>query len=257
MNNRLKIIFIATIFNLLFEYSLRGINNLVMQPFLPLILFSIYFTLFSMVEDLIVRFKLKDYHLMVLAFFYGTVYGALTSGIVFIRPSFLGVAWVPMVLVNIAWWGVLQAVVTFYLVNLISTRDWHHPRLSYRGWVLCLTINVAAVLVFQTTGLIPTGTPVGRLSIVIVALASLLLFLVLLRRKSKHESFKQNTFLTAISFTTVSLLLFSAIFLIGDPIRSNTSNINALSLKVVSWYTLGLSMVLLGYRLITKKEIPV
>ena len=257
MNNRLKIILIATIFNLLFEYSLRGINNLMVQPVLPFILFSIYFTLFSMVEDLIVRFKLKDYHLMVLAFFYGTLYGALTSGIVFIRPSWFGVAWMPMILVNIAWWGALQGVVTFYLANLISPRDWDHSRLSHKGWVICLTINVAAVLLFQTTGLIPTGTPLGRWSIFITALVSLLLFIFLLRRKSDHKPYKKNVFLTTMSFMTLFLLLFSAIFLIGDPIRSNTSNINALSLKLVSWYTLGLSLVLLGYRLITKKEISV
>ena len=258
LQNRWKIILIATFFNLLFEYSLRGINNLQSQPFLPFILFAVYFTLFIIVEDLILRFKLKDYHLMVLAFFYGTIYCAFTSGIAFINPTFLGIAWVPLIAINIVWWGVVQALITFYFANLINPRDWNHPKLSRKGWIICVIINFLAIMVFQKSGLIPTGTPIGKLMIFVILLISVLVFVITLRQRNlSSNTFKKSNFLNIVCFVTISLFLFSAIFLINEPILANTSNVNSISLKIISWYTLGLSIVLFGYRIVMKKEIPV
>ena len=259
MNNRWKIIVIATAFNLLFEYSLRGINNLKTQPSLPFILFPIYFTLFIMLEDLIVRYKLKAYQLMIISFFYGTIYLAYTSGIVFIKPNWMGISLIPLLYVNIVWWGALQAVLTFYLANLLSPRDWNHSRMSMFGWTVCIIINILAILVFQKSGLIPTGSPTGRFTIFIIILISLGLSILTIRRslKEKINSFITNRFLTILSFSTVILFLFSAIFLIHDPIKSNTSNVNAQSLRIITFYTTFVALSLLTYRVITKKEISV
>ena len=259
MSNRWKIIFIATFFNLLFEYSLRGFNNILTQPILPLILFSIYFTLFIMLEDLIVRFKLKDYHLLFLAFFYGTIYDAYTSGIIYIKPNFLGIAIVPLFSINIAWWWVIQALITFYLANSIGgERDWNHARLSKKGWIVCLLINIFTVSLFQMSGVIPHGTSLGKLTTLIILVGSLVVSIGSIKaHKPQIVPFKKSKLISVLSFLTLFVFLFCAMFLTGDPITSNTSNVNATSLMVISRYTFLLTLVVIGYRVFFKKEIPV
>lgn len=139
--NRFRIVITASLFNLLFEYSLRGLNNLKVQPFLPFILFPIYFSLFTLVEDLIVRWRLRDIQLMLLSFIYGTIYLAFISGILFLPPLYLGINWGALFYINLVWWGALQSILTFYLANLIERRDWNHPRMSMMGWAICLGIQ--------------------------------------------------------------------------------------------------------------------
>ena len=259
MNSRWKIIFVATLFNLLFEYSLRGFNNIAVQPVLPFILFAIYFTLFIMIEDLIVRFKLKDYHLLLLAFFYGTFYNAYTSGIIYIRPTFLGIAWLELISINIGWWGVVQGILTFYLANRIAgARDWNHSLLSRRGWIVCLAINIFTVVLFQLSGLIPRGMPIARLATLVTLLISLAVCVLSIKsHKPKIIPFQKSKFMSLLSFLTLAVFIFCAMFLTHDPIKSNTSNVNATSLLVVSRYTFLLMITILGYRLFSKKEISV
>ncbi len=257
MATRWRIVAVATLFNILFEYSLRGVNNLRVQPYLPFILFPIYFTLFTMVEDLIVRFKLKDYHVLILSFFYGTIYITWISGIVFVPPLFLGIKWSALFFINIAWWGFLQAILTFYLANALGRRDWNHPRLSRLGWVVCIGVQLVAIRLFQGSGVIPHGTPLGKFMILIVLLISFTVFLKSLSGKREITEFRKSKFLNMLCFATICLFIFSAIILTGDPVRSDTSNINATSLKLISWWTVIVSLALIGERYVSKKEISV
>lgn len=257
MNNHWKIITVATIFNVLFEYSIRGFINLQAQPVLSFFLFIIYFTLFIMLEDLVVRYKLKDYHLMILAFFYGTIYCAYTSGLAFINPSFIGIAWLPLLLVNVIWWGSIQAVLTFYLANLVSPRNWNHPKLSTKGWISCLVVNILAVLVFQLSGKIPIATLPQAMVIFILLAINMFFFILSLRHNQVPTTFIKNKVISFISVVSVCIFLFSAFFLVSDPILSNTSNVNATSLKFISIFTVIVFIVLLITRIVSKKEISV
>ncbi|MEM3726573.1 MAG: hypothetical protein QXK98_06920, partial [Candidatus Bathyarchaeia archaeon] len=71
--NRWNIVLAATGFNLLFEYSMRGINDLNLRPLLPLFLFWVYFPYFALLEDSITKYRLKDYNIVIAGFFFGTV----------------------------------------------------------------------------------------------------------------------------------------------------------------------------------------
>lgn len=93
MNRSWKTVLAATAFNLLFEYSMRGVNNLLTQPILPFILFTVHFSLYTMLGDLILRFRLRDYNLMVVVFFFSTAYQFLVSGSALLQPWVLGVNW--------------------------------------------------------------------------------------------------------------------------------------------------------------------
>lgn len=92
INNRWKVILLSALFNLSFEYSMRGLGGL-FKPvvFLPLFLFGFYFTLYAMLEDLIVRFRLHNYQLVLAAFLYGIFPMAFGTGALFANPQFYGI----------------------------------------------------------------------------------------------------------------------------------------------------------------------
>lgn len=255
-----KIILIATGFNLLFEYSMRGINNLVVQPFLPPILFTAYFTYFTMLEDLIVRYNLKDYHLIVVAFFFGTIYKSLVSGTAVMPPLILGINWGSLLHTNLVWWGPLQTVMALYMANRLTPRDWNHSLLSKKGWGAMLALNGSVVLLFQLSGSIPKITLVGVIVMATILIVTALLFRRILPGKYERSSplmFKKDRVMDYLNAFTVIIFFVCAVFLIHDPIKAGTSNVNRTSLQIVMVWTTILALVLLVYRLYTKRSIPV
>lgn len=84
-------ILLCTLFNLLFEYSARGIEEFAQRPWLVLALFGIYFTYFAMLEDLILRFKLKNYEIFLVAFAYGLFPIAFLTGNLYNKEIYSGI----------------------------------------------------------------------------------------------------------------------------------------------------------------------
>lgn len=259
IGNRWKIVLIATGFNLLFEYSMRGINNFPKQPVLPLILFAAYFTYFTMLEDLIVRFRLGDYHLFVASFFFGTIYVCLVSGAAFTPPLILGINWGYLLFINLVWWGAVQAVLTFYIANRLSPREWSHALLSKKGWTLMMFLNGFVVLLFQLSGVIPQGTLSGIIVMVIILTASALIFWKLQPKQEEKASpeFKRSRVMDYLSIATAAVFFVCAVFLIFDPSHLGASNVNLTSVRIVSIWTTILAIIMLVYRLHTKRPIPV
>ncbi|MFB0563776.1 MAG: hypothetical protein ACETWM_21475 [Candidatus Lokiarchaeia archaeon] len=260
VGNRWKIVLFATGFNLLFEYSMRGINNLVVQPVLPLILFTAYFTYFTMLEDLIVRYRLKDYHLIVASFFFGTVYVCLVSGAAFSAPRVLGINWGSLLFINLVWWGALQAVMTLYIANRVVPRDWDHPLLSKTGWGVMLFLNGMVVLLFQLSGVIPQGTLTGIIVMSIILVITAVIFWRILPEKSQRPSypdFERSRAMDYLSVATAFIFFVCAVFLIFDPTKLGASNVNLLSVQIVLVWTTILAIIMLVYRLYSKRAISV
>jgi hypothetical protein len=257
-SNARRIVLFATLFNLLFEYSMRGLNNLPRQPLLPFILVVIYGSLFTMQDDLIRRYKFGDVHLMVLPLIYGAIYQAFVSGAAFLGRTFLGVNWGSLFFTLFIWWGALQAVLTFYLANRLARRDWSAPLLSRSAWAAALALNLGAVLVFQMSGAIPRGTPMGYWMIGVVALAG---FLLLGRmrpaRDSRPVAFQPSRVLDALAVLTAIVFLFSALVLTKDPALLGASLVNLSAVKLITRWTWLLAGALLTYRWLTRKPIPV
>jgi len=254
------LILIATGFNLLFEYALRGINNLQTQPYLPVILTVIYLVYFTMLEDLIVRFRLNDVHLMVITFFFGTVYISFISGVAFISPTAAGINWGRLLYINLIWWGALQGVLTFYIANRLSLRDWGHRRLGWIGWSVAILVNLVVIRMFQRSELIPKARPTGLIAVLIVLAATLVLFRLMVPRTASQAAppeFKRSLFLDGLAALTTLFFLFAAVFLTFDPIQAGTSNVNAASLRLVSIWTAVLAVFMLGYRLYSRRGISV
>lgn len=256
-HSSLRIVAVATAFNLLFEYSLRGVNHLAEKPFFVLILAAAYGSLFTMEEDLIRRFRLKDYHLLVLAFTYGMIYQGLVSGTAFENPGPFGVHWSHSLFVLIVWWGCIQSVFTFYVANRLCPRRWDDSALNIRGWALALFVNLLVIGLFQTSGKIPRGQPAGYLMMAVVAsTAALFLTLLLKTRANQLTPFRRHRFLDLIAASTIAMLFLSA-FLTNDPTKYGASDINRTAVHVVVAWTLITALALLAFRLKTGREIPV
>jgi len=255
-----KIVLAATAFNLLFEYSMRGINNLRVQPVLPLVLFTTYFTLFAMLEDLIVRYRLKDYHLMVAAFSYGAVYQSLVSGAAFIPPVILGINWGGVLFVILMWWGALQNVMTFYIANRLAPRDWTRQRLSKIGWVAMLLLNGLMVLLFQSSGLIPKGSPLGMVVMALILIAGVAAFWRILPKKEERSltpEFRRDRAMDCLGIITVIIFLVCAVFLTFDPTKHGASRVNWTSTRIIVGWTIILALTMLTHRLYSRKPISI
>lgn len=249
----------ATAFNLLFEYSMRGVNNLSVQPILPIVLFTVYFTLYTMLEDLITRFRLKDYHLILIAFFYGTAYQFLVSGVAILSPLVFGVNWINLLFAVIVWWGALQSVLTFYMVNRVAPRDWGY-RLPRVGWVTAFSLNALMILLFQHSGFIPRPSFAQLFTMAtIMTVSALVLKISLLKKEGAPfpRSFNISTLLDILGLLTVGLFLICALFLTFDPVKIHTSNVNETAVKIVVMWTLILASALFIYRIFSRKSISV
>jgi hypothetical protein len=177
----------ATLFNVLFEYSLRGVNHLIEQPLLLPILFTIYFTLFTMLNDLISRFNLKDTHLMVLAFFFGSFYQFFASGAAVLNAQVLGVNFGSILFVVIVWWGAIQSILTYYLANRVAPRNWSW-RLPKAGWAAALILNGLMIVILQLS----PATPVVQWSqflvmALIMAVAGAVFITVIPKKEARSE----------------------------------------------------------------------
>ena len=254
------LILAATLFNLLFEYSLRGINALFSDPLQLLTLFVLYFSLFTLVEDLIVRFRLRDYHFPVMAFFYGTLYQFFASGSAFFRPGFLGVDWVTLVLVNIVMWASVQGVLTFYLATRVFPRGPHTPLLSERGWALALIVNLLALALIHTGSHIPAPGMIPSVVLMVILIVTAVLFRWQVKKtewRSAYVPFRKSTILDLLCLFTIVIFFFSALVLVHDPVKPYTALYNATAWIVGMVWAFVVAVILLIYRVMKGDPIPV
>ncbi|MBI5878195.1 MAG: hypothetical protein HZB53_11135 [Chloroflexi bacterium] len=260
MSNRVVLVAVATGFNLLFEYSLRGLNSLERQPLLPFALVALYASLFVMQDDLIRRWRLADVHLILLAFVYGTVYQCLVSGAAFTGPTAFGLNWGILLFVNVVWWGLLQSVLALYLANRIESRDWSVRPLPWYGWGLALAVNLGVIGLFQQSDLIPAGRPVGYLMMCVVAGAAAWL-LQRLRPWPPFDpapEFQPRSVLDMVCTLSLLLFAFSAVFLRGGEVvarEASVVNVHA-EIVVVAW-TIIAGLCIVASRLFGGRPVPV
>ncbi|MFX0134833.1 MAG: hypothetical protein ACFFDN_14420, partial [Candidatus Hodarchaeota archaeon] len=237
IGNRWKIIFYSTLFNFLFEYAVRGFNNILEIPILFFGIIGIYFTYFILLEELIVRFRLKDYELFFIAFFYCLIGMVFNSGYLFLEPGpfqqnylIFGVNYLVIIFVCTFWWSEFQTVLTFYFANRITPRDWDQPFLGRKGWILTLFVNGLLLSLFFLCGKIIYGTLEGYISMFILWVVCGFICYKMLKNKDRNEQhiFESSKFLDIIMISTIILSIFCATFLINDPVVIGASHVNSL-----------------------------
>ncbi len=255
----LSIVAVATVFNILFEYSMRGVNHLVAQPLLLPLLIYTYFTYYVLLDDLILRYRLKDYQAVVVSFFLGTIYQCYVSGDAFIKPNFLGINLGRLLFVTLVWWGVIQTIMTMYLANRLAPRRWDRKPLSLQAWITVLLLNAFAVIIFQNSG-IPKGTLLGKLTMIAILILTVRVFFRLLppaEQGTRPPEFRPDVFIDVLVAFTVAVFILSSIVLAREPVVLGASRVNAPAVKAILLWTSIMSITILVYRLVTRRAISV
>ena len=253
-----KTILFCTLFNLFFEYSLRGLNELLTKPLLFCILTIIYLTLFTMLEDLITRYRFEDKHVFLFACSYGTLYFIISSTIYLINPWFFGVNIGILLFVNIVWWAFYQTLFPLYLSQRIFSRDWNHKCQTKINWTIILGLHIFAnffIILSPATGI---GTPIGYITTFLISFIFAFILLRSLKKRKLEESRGKNytqqetanpiekqienyttiKIFDILGIISIGLMGFCAIFLTFDPIQAGSSRVNATALLIINSWTI-------------------
>jgi len=262
IGNRWKIILIVTLFNLLYEYSLRGIKDFSLHPWLPLYLFLTYFSYFAMIEDLITRFRLKDYQVFVAALFFGLLWQLVGPSIVFFPPFILGINWLGLLFVNFFWWCSIQTVMGFYIANRVTPRDWNHPLLSKTGWGMVFSLFVLITFFARIcVPNFPPSTPQQIITMIGLILATAIFFKKILplakERSSLVSVFKKDKVMDCLSIFVVVYFFLSTIFLTTNPTLVGAIHLNRTALRAGIAVAVIIVTSMFIHRLVSKKSISV
>ena len=245
-----KTILFCTIFNLFFEYSLRGINELLTKPLLFCVLVVIYLTLFIMLEDLITRFGFEDKHVVLFACCYGTLYFIISSSIYMINPWFFGVNIGILLFVSIVWWAFYQTLFPLYLSHRFIARDWDHKRLSIIKWIIALGLHFFANLLIIISPATGIGTPLGYITTILIATIFALILIRSIKSRNlgefedkSFENFEIIKTFDILGLLSFGLMGFCAVFLTSDQIQVGSSRVNATALIIIDLWTFFVMLV--------------
>lgn len=263
ISNRFSLIFYCALFNLFFEYSARGLKQFVGRPLFTLVLFGIYFTYFSMLEDLMVRFRLKNYQIILVAFLYGLFPIAFLTGNLFNTKVYSGIMAAgvnigTLLIIGILAWGIVQGIVTLYFANRILVRDWNHPRMGKVGWSAAVVYQVLVMVYAHANPVTPRGTPVGYFVFgLLVIIAAFLVIQSLKTPKPSIQLFQPSRLMDFLAFGSVVIfLILGTFFISGEQIvTSQPLNLLAVTLENVWVFFCGLAFFV--YRMQKKSDVVV
>ena len=176
-NNRWKVILIASFLAWFWEYSLRGINNLLAIPEMAVLVFANYFTYLVVIEDFIGRFKLRDYQVWIVAQFFGLLWQLVSVAAVYYPyPPFLfGISVGILLINNLVWRTTIQTIFALYIAHRLTPNvDRSKPLLGKPG---IFVFFVAYVLVSASWCLFATPPVTPWQFLVMLSLTSLFAWL--------------------------------------------------------------------------------
>jgi hypothetical protein len=255
-------VFAAVGFNLLFEYSMRGINNLVARPLLPLFLFLVYFPYFTILEDFITKYRLKDCNIVIAGFFFGTAFTLFVPATQFVEAQALGINWTAFFFVNFFWWGMIQGVLTFYIATRFFPRNWKHKLLSRLQKTASLMVLILVGLLYRIS--IPLNTPQAPqirseayLTIVIMLVITAFIFRKTIPKQTIATTQQKEKIIDSISVLTILIFLFCAVFLTQDPTQINVHSVNLTAVRIVTLWTIITTLIMISYRIYTHRPISI
>jgi hypothetical protein len=260
---RFSLVFYCALFNLLFEYSARGIGEFTHRPLLVLALFGIYFTYFVMLEDLILRFKLKNYEIFLAAFAYGLFPIAFLTGNLFNKEIYSGIIFAgvnigTVIIIGILAWGVVQGMVTLYLGNRLSPRDWDRPQMGKLGWILALLYQAAIMIYASTNPRTPRGEPLGYLVFgVLVIAAAVLLVRSMKTPRPKIGAFQSSWIMDTLAFGSVIIFLILGTFFVSGPTIVTSQPLNLVAVTIENIWVFICGAVFFIYRFWKRSDIVV
>lgn len=260
--NHWKIVFTAVGFNLLFEYSMRGVNNLAVRPMLPFFLFLVYFPYFALLEDLITKHRLKDYNVLITGFFFGTAFTIFVPATQFVEPQAFGINWAALFFVNFFWWGMTQGVLTFYMATRLFPRNWNHKQLSTLQKAALLSMLILGGLLFRI-GIqlnVPQAPQIrleAYIAIAVICTLTAIIFRKAILKQAMPPTQQRERVIDIISALTVGIFTFSALFLTQDPTQINIHSVNTTAVRTVTTWTIISTLIMIAYRALKRRPIQV
>jgi hypothetical protein len=244
-------ILLATLFSLLLEYAVRGLSNLTAYPLLLPLLAAAYLSYFTMVQDLAVRFRLRDRHLVGVAFFTGTVYVFFVSGLALTPPLVRGVNWLAILFVTLVWWAALQTLLGRYLASRLLGNGGSQVLLSPAGWGVALAVQAGVILLFQLSGRVPPLTPVAAGIVILLLIGSASAVKITLSpRDQPVPAPRPELVWDILAGASVIVFLDCALFPAGNPALMGPFTVNRTALQVVVLWSLLVAAVMALHRLV-------
>lgn len=248
--------FVATLFNLLFEYSIRGVNDLAVHPLLPLFLFLHYFAYFILLDDFVRACQAGPLAVGLAGFAYGCVSCLFWPGTMFDNAWPLGIHWGRFLFVNTVWWGMLQGVVTMYAASRVVPRTSNEDRLNWPRRVLVILWLLSILAVFRASaGRAAQPSGVGAATALVLGISSFSGAVIAAHRCSAPR--QRSRLLDAIVLATIGVFLFSSLLLTRDPVRLAIHRVNLTALRVVSVWTLVVFLATLTETVIRRRRVVV
>ena len=262
ISSRFSIILYCVLFNLLFEYSARGLGFTIERPIFYLFMAGIYASYYAIFEDLIVRFKLTNLQITLFALFwsfYPTTF--ITNNL--INPTtyggrflFLGVNLGALLFISLFAWPFLQGIFTFYLANRLSPRDWNHPRMGVIGYALAIGYLLLIPRISQQAAAAANVRPITYIVVVALMLVVLTLFIFSVRRAGQRPAptFERLPFMDFLVFSSVVILfVLGTFFYSGEQVTTT----QALSQRAVAiqhvWLAIS-AIAFIIYRLFIRRR---
>lgn len=261
LNNRWKVVLMASFFAWFMEYSLRGINNLVKRPEMAILVFANYFAYLALIEDFIGRFKLKDYQVWIVAQFFGLLWQLISVAGVYYPPFLFGIGIGTLLINNLVWWTTIQTVFAMYIAHRLTPGvDRSKPLLPKTG---IFVFFVSYVLISVSWRLFATPPVTPWQFLVMLSLTSFFGWFSYkqisanLKKQAQLTPFKASKFLDWLAAFTIVYLTFSFFFLTGGNGAEHPSPINRQALRVNLVVSPLIALALLLKRVTSKKPISV
>ncbi|MHA1284059.1 MAG: hypothetical protein ACTSQP_16295 [Promethearchaeota archaeon] len=207
ISDKFKIILICTFYNLLLEFWVWGIPGFI-TIILPISVFLMYLSYFSILEDLIVRFKLRDLDVLLIGFFYGIFQESFNTGSTFNNPNFFGLNIFNIIMADILWWGILQSIFALYFANKIVKKNQEEfEKMGILGWILAVGFNVLLFMGAFFGNKLPNAP---LYNYIIILLTWLSIFIIIIIRIKKNQ---KKTLLKIEQIGFVDTLIKIQIFL--------------------------------------------
>lgn len=249
MSNGTKIIFLATIFNLSFEYSMRGIQG-ILDRGLVFFLFLLYFSYYAIVEDLILRYRITNKQMVIVGFTFGLVPQTFITGVIFEGPLLFGVNIGRLIFIGIVWWGILQGLITFYFATRLVHRNWDRTPMGRLGWILSLGyILFFTLVVFSRAPGVMKGPGIGYLvSLLLLVLGLLYLFRALGESQQAPYPSEEFTLLKTAAYGTIIVFLLLGTFIATPKGLTQGTNLNVTAMRLsLGWSVVVFLAVLVHY----------
>ncbi|GAB4161564.1 MAG: hypothetical protein Fur0021_34820 [Candidatus Promineifilaceae bacterium] len=261
ISSRFSIIFYCVLFNLLFEYSARGLGFTLERPIFYLFMAGIYASYYAIFEDLIVRFKLTNLQIALFSVFwsfYPTTF--ITNNLINPRTysgiNILGINLGALLFISLFAWPFLQGIFTFYLANRLAPRDWNHPRMGVIGYALAIGYLLIIPIINRPAETVANVRFITYAAVFLLMLFVLGAFIFSVRRgrREKAPTFERLPFMDFLVFASVIILfVLGTFFYRGEQVTTT----QALSQRAVviqhAWLALS-AILFLIYRLFIRRR---